>query len=48
MNIESGLLALGALAPGASEALAPSFNVFLPFLLQQTNHSEKLVVAMAL
>ena len=48
VSVESGLLALGALAPGASEALVPSLPTFLPFLLQQTTHVEKLVVAMAL
>lgn len=48
VSIESGLLGLGALAPGASGALLPSLPTFLPFLLQQTAHSEKLVVAMSL
>ncbi|OMJ87741.1 hypothetical protein SteCoe_10484 [Stentor coeruleus] len=48
VSIESGLLGLGALAPGSGDTLLPSLPIFLPFLLQQTQHPEKLVVAMAL
>jgi transportin-1 len=48
IEVESGLLSLGALASGASEALIPSLPVFLPFLLKQTENQEKLVVAMSL
>lgn len=45
--VESGLLALGALAPGSGDSLNSALPSFLPFLLQLTKHAEKMVVAMA-
>jgi hypothetical protein len=45
--VESGLLALGALAPGSGEVLVSTLPNFLPYLMELTRHQEKLVAAMA-
>lgn len=45
--VESGVLALGALAPGSGDVLLANLPNFLPYLMELTRHHEKLVAAMA-